>query len=373
MKKHRRVFLWIVVSALALSTFSIPSSYAANKTQLFKPSKAGRISTVVANTILSGVTPPKPVNGIDGDFYIDTKTMFFYGPKIKSHWPSPTSLRGPQGQSGANGSNGTDAKQSANVVAAGAQGLAGSAGPKGEPGAQGVAGLAGPKGETGVAGASGASGLPGANGLPGSSGSQGAQGPPGAQGGTGGPGAQGGTGGPGAQGAQGAQGGTGPTGTPGAVGTQGGTGPTGTPGAIGPSNVYVIPIPTWNLSTATGGIGADSVQFGTLFANKSYRYSIIVHGVTSVPNSYFGVSVKAGPLSVPTPFESAVYENRAYVGAAFVHRYSFLINGTVVVGDADSWLKVSVVDGGGATSGASAMALAGQAIIQLVGQVTQTS
>ena len=156
MKKYRRAFLWIVVSALALSTFSLPTSYAANKAQLFKPSKAGRISTVVANTILSGVTPPKPSDGINGDFYIDTKSMFFYGPKIKSHWPSPTSLRGPQGQSGANGSNGTDAKQSANVVAAGAQGLTGSTGTKGEQGAQGVGGLAGPKGETGVAGAAGA-------------------------------------------------------------------------------------------------------------------------------------------------------------------------------------------------------------------------
>ena len=400
MKKYRRAFLWIVVSALALSTFSLPTSYAANKAQLFKPSKAGRISTVVANTILSGVTPPKPSDGINGDFYIDTKSMFFYGPKIKSHWPSPTSLRGPQGQSGSNGSNGTDAKQSSNVIAAGAQGLTGSTGPKGEQGAQGVGGLAGPKGETGVAGAAGVSGLPGANGLPGSSGSPGAQGPQGSQGSTGvlgAQGTQGGAGTPGASGASGAQGPSGSTGTPGASGASGAvgpsgptgtpgasgasgavgpSGPTGTPGAsgaVGPSIVYVIPIPTWNLSTGTGGIGADSVQFGLLFANKSYRYSIIVHGVTSVPNSYFGVSVKTGPLSVPILFESAVYENRAYVGVAFVHRYSFIINGTVVVGDADSWLKVSVVDGGGATSGASAMALAGQAIVQLVGQVTQTS
>ena len=163
---------------------------------------------------------------------------------------------------------------------------------------------------------------------------------------------------------QGGQGATGATGASGAIG------PTG---ATGPSNVYVIPIPTWSLSTGTGGIGADSVQFGTLFANKSYRFTIIVHGVTNVPDSYFGISVKTGPISVPTLFESAVYENRAYIGTSFIHRYSFMINGTVVVGDSDSWLKVNVVDGGGATSGASAMALSGQAIVQLVGHVTQTS
>lgn len=370
MKMYRSAFFCIVVSTLFLNTHSLPSSFAANKTQLFKPSKAGRISTVVANTILNGVTPPKASDGIDGDFYIDTKTMYFYGPKAKSHWPSPTSLRGPQGQSGQNGSNGTDAKPGTNVIAAGAQGLTGSTGPKGEQGPQGVAGPAGPKGETGSSGSAGASGLPGATGSPGSSGPQGSpggQGPQGPQGSPGGQGAQG------AQGAPGATGAAGPSGPTGAMGPSGPTGAAGSEGTTGPSNVYVIPIPTWNLSTGTGGIGADSAQFGTLFANKSYRFSIIVHGVTNVPDSYFGVSVKTGPISLSTLSESAVYENFAYVGSSFVHRYTFIINGTVVVGGSDSWLKVNVVDGGGATSGASAMALSGQAIVQLVGQVTQTS
>jgi hypothetical protein len=364
MKTYRRAVYCIVLSSLVLNVITLPSSLAANKTQLSKPSKAGRISTVVANTILNGVTPPKTSDGIDGDFYIDTKAMLFYGPKAKSRWPSPTSIRGPQGQAG---SNGTSTKPGANVVAAGAQGLTGLTGPKGEQGVQGVAGPAGPKGETGPTGSAGASGLAGANGVAGSAGPQGS------------PGAQGAQGSPGAQGAQGSQGVAGPQGSqgvPGATGAVGPSGPTGAAGADGvssSSNVYVIPIQTWSLSTATGGSGADSAQFGTLLANKSYRYSIIVHGVTTVTSSYFGVSVKAGPLSIPTLFESAVYENLAYVGSAFVHRYTFIINGTVVVGDSDSWLKVNVVDGGGATSGGSAMALSGQAIVQLVGQVTQTS
>jgi hypothetical protein len=95
--------------------------------------------------------------------------------------------------------------------------------------------------------------------------------------------------------------------------------------------------------------------------------------VTTAPNAYFGVSVIVGPLSVPIIFESEVFENRAYVGSISTHRYTFVIEGTVVVGSSDSWFKVNIIDGGGATSGTSRMTLTGQAIIQLVGQVTQTS
>lgn len=358
MKVYKKSLYSILISSLTLSIISIPSSYAATKTQLFKPSKAGRISTVVANTILNGVTSPRNSLGIEGDFYIDTRAMLFYGPKTKSRWPSPTSIRGPQGQVGPSGTNGTDARPSANVVAAGAQGLTGTTGPKGEQGPQGiqgVAGLAGAKGETGATGPAGASGAAGSSGAQGLSGPQGPAGSPG------------GTGSPGANGANGANGAIGPTGATGA------TGSSGADGAIGPSNVYVIAIPSWILSTATGGTGVDSLQFGNLAANKSYRYSIIVHGVSSVTSSYFAVSVKAGPLSIPTLFESAIFENLAYSGSAFVHRYTFIIDGTVVVGSSDSWLKVNVVDGGGATSGTSKMTLSGQAVVQLVGQVTQTS
>lgn len=358
MEKYKKAFYALIISSIVINAYSVPSSFAANKSQLFKPSKAGRISTVVANTILNGVTPPKNSEGVDGDFYIDTRAMLFYGPKTKSRWPSPTSIRGPQGQTGPSGANGNDAKPSANVVAAGPQGSTGATGPKGEQGAQGIQGVAGPaglKGETGSAGPAGVSGAPGLNGTPGSSGPQGPQGPAGS---------------PGATGPQGA---TGPPGTNGPVGPSGTIGATGPTGATGPSNVYVISIPTWNLSTATGGMSVDSLQFGNLAAGMSYRFSIIVHGVTTVPSSYFGGSVKAGPLSVPTVFESAVFENFAYVGSAFVHRYTFIFDGTVVVGSSDSWLKVNIVDGGGATSGTSKMTLSGQAIVQLVGQVTQTS
>ena len=128
---------------------------------------AGRANAATTNTIRSGNGVPAVSLGIDGDFYIDLKTMNFYGPKANKHWPIPTSLRGPTGAagpSGVDGKNGTTA--SATAGAAGATGPAGPAGPKGETGAAGAAGTgsAGPKGDTGAQGPAGPKGDAGAAG-----------------------------------------------------------------------------------------------------------------------------------------------------------------------------------------------------------------
>ena len=128
---------------------------------------AGRANAAATNTIRSGNGVPAVSLGIDGDFYIDLKTMNFYGPKANKHWPIPTSLRGPTGAagpSGVDGKNGTTA--SATAGAAGATGPAGPAGPKGETGAAGAAGTgsAGPKGDTGAQGPAGPKGDAGAAG-----------------------------------------------------------------------------------------------------------------------------------------------------------------------------------------------------------------
>ena len=64
---------------------------------------AGRANAAVTNTIRSGNGVPAVSLGIDGDFYIDLKTMNFYGPKANKRWPIPTSLRGPAGATGPSG------------------------------------------------------------------------------------------------------------------------------------------------------------------------------------------------------------------------------------------------------------------------------
>ena len=98
---------------------------------------AGRANEV-ANTIRSGNGVPATTLGNDGDFYIDLKSMNFYGPKKNKLWPLPISLRGPvgaTGPSGADGKNGTTANATA--------GAPGPAGPKGDTGATGPAGATG--------------------------------------------------------------------------------------------------------------------------------------------------------------------------------------------------------------------------------------
>lgn len=51
-------------------------------------------------TILADSGAPDPLDGNDGDFYIDTATARLYGPKIEGAWGSFIELRGPQGNQG---------------------------------------------------------------------------------------------------------------------------------------------------------------------------------------------------------------------------------------------------------------------------------
>ncbi|MEN9953035.1 MAG: hypothetical protein RLZZ520_1303, partial [Bacteroidota bacterium] len=59
---------------------------------------AGGAGTPGANgkTILNGTTNPGQSTGVDGDFYINTATNTFFGPKALGVWPAGVSLVGPQ-------------------------------------------------------------------------------------------------------------------------------------------------------------------------------------------------------------------------------------------------------------------------------------
>lgn len=129
---------------------------------------AGRTSNSVANTVLSGAGVPSTKLGLNGDFYIDIKSINFYGPKANNRWPLPISLKGatgPVGPSGVDGKNGSTASTTAGTAGAtgstGPAGIAGSTEPAGSTGGVGAAGsigLTGPAGATGPTGATGASG-----------------------------------------------------------------------------------------------------------------------------------------------------------------------------------------------------------------------
>ena len=172
--------------SIAITVAIAPPAIAVPKTTA---KAAGRITTTVVNTILNGFGAPSKAVGIDGDFYIDTKNLNLYGPKVKGVWKVGTSLkqadsksvttvigepgsigdRGPQGDRGDKGATeNTGATGSAGLN--GAVGATGANGIDGEIGAPGIIGATGSKGDTGITGAVGAQGVKGDAGTNGTAG-----------------------------------------------------------------------------------------------------------------------------------------------------------------------------------------------------------
>jgi hypothetical protein len=329
MNRSRLSILLILVIA---TSFSIPSSIAATK-----PKAAGRSSTAVINTVLNGKGAPSNTLGINGDFYIDTRSLLISGPKKSGKWPVARSLQGANGTNGTDGRNGNDAK---NVATASS--VAGPAGPQGERGEKGIDGIAGSTGAAGVAGASGSTGPAGATG-PAGSGSTGAQGPSGSNGTNG------------TNGTNGSAGGTGLTGVRGETGT------------VGPSEVTDISIPTWTLQTATAFGFATSSGFGLLKAGKSYQFSIQVWGTTNSADSPYGLELLTSTGVAPSYFYT-IMPFRYAMESTTSNKFGFSVIGTITVGGTDVSLSVKIVDAVGDTT-TKPMVLTGKALITLVGAV----
>jgi len=303
--KARHLFIKIISIAL-ISFIPIASADA-----ITKPKTAGRTAASIPNTILNGVTAPTNAIGIDGDFYIDTKNLNIYGPKMKNKWPSAVSLKGSNGSAGTDGKSGSDGKiitnastvagPSGNQGSQGAQGIAGDTGIKGD---QGLRGEVGATGAQGIAGPIGVQGPIGLNGVTGSQGPAGAgsQGAPGATGATGAQGPSGATGsqGPAGSGATGSQGPAGPTGTNGANGNVGATGLTGPEGPTGPTGSTG--------SQGTAGIaGATGLSLG-LVGNISFANALF-GGPSSTTSSATFLVLEAGKsyvLRVQVHFRSTL-------------------------------------------------------------------
>ena len=89
-----------------------------------------------------GVGSPSASLGYDGDFYVDTGTYTFFGPRTVGNWGVGQSLIGPPGPQGSAGILGPP----------GETGPTGPVGNTGPPGETGPVGNTGPPGETGPAG-----------------------------------------------------------------------------------------------------------------------------------------------------------------------------------------------------------------------------
>jgi hypothetical protein len=282
---------------------------------------AGRSTTAVVNTILNGKGAPKSSLGNNGDFYIDTRSLLIYGPKVKGRWPAPQSIQGPTGPSGSDGRNGSDGKtiSPTNVNSV--------VGPQGIQGATGPVGPQGERGEQGLPGVAGAAGLPGAPGVAGASGSNGAQGP---------------------------------------AGPAGATGPKGETGTSGSSEVAVIDIPSWTLSTSTPFSYSSSPSFGSLLANTSYTFQIQVKGSSVFMSMVLGLEVLSAGNTVTFTYSR---NNTRYVGSSSISTfYTFDVIGTIQVGDHDGSVQVRILDGFGDSS-TNPLTLTGKAYITPVGVI----
>ena len=349
MKRNRKL-IDAIATLLLITLFSataIPISEAANK-----PKAAGRTSNTIPNTILNGKGAPLSSIGINGDFYIDTRSLLIYGPKKSNKWPLPQNLQGPIGAAGADGKNGSEGKtiSSASTVA----------------GPVGIQGEKGDKGEKGEAGSAGTSGLPGSAGSIGAKGETGATGATGASGGGGGtPGATGAQGPIGNTGSAGAIGARGETGT---VGSSGVKGETGTVGATGPSNVYVNSIPTWNLSTSTEGGYSTSSYFLKFKSGKCYQYSIFLVGVSDATGGVFPIEIMHSDLS-SSQFGYSVVERGNFRGEPKLSRYTFTITGVISPVGGDVWVAIRVIDDFALTGGLNTISFSGVVFSTLVGSV----
>jgi hypothetical protein len=362
------------LSLILLVIFTLTSAGIAPTFSAVKPKSAGRTATTLPNTILNGKGAPISKLGIDGDFYIDTRSLSLYGPKKSGKWPSAQSLQGATGAIGAAGSdgrNGSDGRTTSNATSVtGPSGTQGERGEKGDAGAAGSSGLPGPAGPTGAKGDTGNSGG-GPAGARGDTGSQGAAGATGAKGETGTAGSDGTDGSVGAAGAKGETGTVGNNGAPGSIGVTGAKGETGT---VGPSNVSVG---TFSYTDIQGGAGLSQSSSITGFkAGKNYVVRIKI--ITFQPDSGMDNSVPIGLdiyASGSTPIISShysVYKGNSYRGSPRVELIEYSADADVVINGSSSgdFSLVVTVIAGISTSSSNHLRVQGSYSAIAVGSVT---
>ena len=324
-----------IALATTLSIVSAPLTSAATK-----PKAAGRTSTTIPNTILNGKGAPLSKIGIDGDFYIDTRSLLIYGPKKSGKWPLPQNLQGPVGANGVDGKNGSEGKTIATASNV--------AGPTGAQGLQGEKGEKGEKGEAGSPGASGSAGPAGATGA------TGPQGPSGGGGG-GSPGPTGATGATGATGSTGLTGAKGETGTAGADGAVGLKGETGTVGATGPSNVYQG---TFAIPDISGGIGTSQTgTIGNFAAGKKYlvTISIVTYQPTRNMDNQFpmGLSISNNVGTPDVWYKYQTFQGISYRSGSGSMRNEYVVIAQLTVdgsGSVDASLNIQLIIGADTTT-----------------------
>ena len=353
----------LVACAVIASLTITPQAFPAGKSGLIIK-KAGRSSTSIPNTILSGTGIPAKTIGIDGDFYIDIKNANLYGPKTKGVWKLATSLRVVDTKqpsvpiAGVDGSKGNTGEQGI----PGPIGATGPAGIKGADGAKGATGLTGATGFTGSSGSIGATGLAGTSGLRGETGLTGSKGD------TGNSGSNGTDGAPGAQGNRGTDG---TNGTPGAAGADGAPGAAGADGASGSSTAYWKTISFASFVPDYAGALQDSVAFFTIPANGNYTFEVMLNGLlplTNVEDMKFNARVVCTPSCSSISQYVIASNSISNANLADNKQFGMRIMGVISNGAALTELKIQLTARAAVTSVADVQ-FAGSALINKVGSV----
>jgi hypothetical protein len=341
-----------------------PSAIAADRTSV---KAAGPSQSITVNTIRSGAGAPSNSLGNNGDFYIDTKTLNLYGPKVKGLWKLAVSLRPKEasvvtpivGETGATGATGSQGDK-------GDKGATGDKGDKGVTGDKGLTGLTGATGSIGSIGATGTAGFNGATGLKGDAGAAGATGATGLKGDAGAAGATGPTG------ATGATGPTGPTGLQGLQGTQGAKGDTGTAGAVGAtgdagiSNSKFVTVPTITLATGADGNNSSSIFF-TADVAGNYTFEILLNGLVDIPDKLkIYAEITTGSLTIGNQFAIAS-DSTSGVNGISGRQYGLRIIGVAASVSAGTAFSVRI----GILNAADSVNLnfSGRALINKVGSI----
>jgi hypothetical protein len=292
--KSQRSLIRLISILCALSLFAVQPGFAATKS-VTKLKSAGRTANSIPNTILNGIKAPTKTIGINGDFYIDTKTLNIYGPKKNNAWPLPISLRGSAGSDGKTGT----------------PGVAGSDGKT-------ITNTSTSSGSTGATGATGSTGATGATGSAGSSGS------------------------------------AGPAGPPGPAGSTGATGASGALGAAGVSGVTTVSLGSFtflNTVTGTAGSSAQSQNFGGMAAGKKYLMHLNISGfrngfVEMDTTLVLEIFSTAGVIPVTSAYSVSMGKKFTGAGTSYSENIlaDLIIDGSLVTNPFNMFVKVSATD-----------------------------
>jgi hypothetical protein len=165
---------------------------------------------------------------------------------------------------------------------------------------------------------------------------------------------------PGSAGAQGAPGSSGSSGQQGAQGVQ------GIQGIAGNTEVTVIDIPQWILSSAVPFSYSNSQNFGPFQAGKSYLIHISISSISVNGNMALGIDLISAGAVINFSYSRGYARYANYSSNQWI--YTFEITATLVVGTANTSMSVRVIDGLG-DSGASPVTLSGKAYITPVGLI----